>query len=132
MQSPVGSEERRLGEAWARLFNRDLHWYLAYETIAHRGVDLSTLQQRLLDAVPEVAARARVQVDVVSAKIAPHNPMADHGFVALYDPIKGAVERTHTAEMIERLPQHNQLVRVFTDDVGAIPALHRAIVELLS
>jgi hypothetical protein len=68
----------------------------------------------------------------VSAKIAPHNPMADHGFVALYDPIKGAVERTHTADMIERLPQHNQLVRVFTDDVSAIPALHRAIIELLS
>ena len=132
IQAPQGSEQRRLGDAWRRLFNRDLHWHLAYETIAHRGVDLSTLQQRLLDAVPDVAARARVQVDVVSAKIAPHNPMADHGFVALYDPIKGAVERTHTADMIERLPQHNQLVRVFTDDVDAIPELHRAIIELLS
>jgi hypothetical protein len=71
-------------------------------------------------------------VDVVSAKIAPHNPMADHGFVALYDPIKGTVERHHTADMIERLPQHNQLVRVFTDDVQAIPALHRAAQRLLS
>ena len=128
---PPATEERRLGEAWGRLLRRDLHWHLAYETIAHRGIDLSTLQQRLLDAVPEVAATARVQVDVVSAKIAPHNPMADHGFVAMYDPIKGTVERTHTAEMIARLPQHNQLVRVFTDDVDAIPALHRAILELL-
>ena len=58
--------------------------------------------------------------------------MADHGFVAMYDPIKGTVERTHTAEMIERLPQHNQLVRVFTDDVDAIPALDRAIRRLLN
>jgi HD superfamily phosphohydrolase len=131
LRAPHGSEQRRLGEAWARLLRRDLHWHLAYETIAHRGVDLSTLQQRLLDSVPEVAARARVQVDVVSAKIAPENPMADHGFVAMYDPIKGTVERTHTAEMIARLPQHNQLVRVFTDDVAAIPALHHAILELL-
>ncbi len=131
MRAPEGSEQRRLGEAWDRLLRRDLHWHLAYETIAHRGVDLSTLQQRLLEAVPDVAARARVQVDVVSAKIAPENPMADHGFVAMYDPINGTVERTHTAEMIARLPQHNQLVRVFTDDVGAIPALHRAIQEVL-
>jgi HD superfamily phosphohydrolase len=132
IRSPLGSEQRRLGEAWGRLLRRDLHWHLAYETIAHRGVDLSTLQERLLAAVPEVVAHARVQVDVVSAKIAPHNPMADHGFVAMYDPIKGTVERTQTAEMIERLPQHNQLVRVFTDDVDSIPALHTAIQLLLS
>jgi HD superfamily phosphohydrolase len=132
IRSPLGSEQRRLGEAWGRLLRRELHWHLAYETIAHRGVDLSTLQERLLAAVPEVVAHARVQVDVVSAKIAPHNPMADHGFVAMYDPIKGTVERTQTAEMIERLPQHNQLVRVFTDDVDSIPALHTAIQQLLS
>ncbi len=131
LRTPANSEQRRLGEAWGRLLRRDLHWHLAYETIAHRGVDLSTLQQRLLDAVPEVATRARVQVDVVSAKIAPENPMADHGFVAMYDPLKGTVERTRTAEMIARLPQHNQLVRVFTDDVEVIPALHRAIQEVL-
>ena len=57
--------------------------------------------------------------------------MADHGFVAMYDPLRGTVERTRTAEMIARLPQHNQLVRVFTDDVEAIPALHSAILEVL-
>jgi hypothetical protein len=50
----------------------------------------------------------------------------------MYDPITGTVERTHTAEMIERLPQHNQLVRVFTDEVDAIPALDRAIRQLLN
>jgi HD superfamily phosphohydrolase len=131
MRAPHNDEQRRLARAWDRLLRRDLHWHLAYETIAHRGTDLSTLQERLLEAVPEVAARARVQVDVVSAKIAPENPMADHGFVAMYDPIRGTVERTHTADMIARLPQHNQLVRVFTDDVGAIPKLHTAILHLL-
>ena len=125
-----GSERRRLGEAWGRLLRRDLDWHLAYETIAHRDADLSTLQEQLAAALPELAAR--VQVDVVWAKVAPDNPMAEHGFVALYDPIKGTVERHHTAEMIERLPQHNQLVRVFTDDVAAIPALHRAAQALLT
>ena len=129
-RSPRDGEERRLGEAWGRLLRRDLRWHLAYETIAHRDTDLSTLRERLFTEIPEVSAR--VQVDVVSAKIAPHNPMADHGFVALYDPIKGTVERHHTADMIERLPQHNQMVRVFTDDVRAIPDLHRAAQRLLS
>jgi HD superfamily phosphohydrolase len=127
-----GSEERRLGDAWSRLLRRDLHWHLAYETIAHRGTDLSTLPQRLADEVPGVFATARVHVDIVSARIAPHNPMADHGFVVLYDPIKGTIERTRTAEIIERLPQHNQLVRVFTDSVDAIAALHAASRRLLS
>jgi HD superfamily phosphohydrolase len=132
IRAPAGTEERRLGEAWGRLFSRELHWHLAYETIAHRGTDLSALRQNLLAAVPDIAARARIQVDVVSAKIAPHNPMADDGFVVLYDPIKGVVERTRTAEMIARLPQHNQLVRVFTDDVSTIPALQSASQRLLS
>ena len=129
LRSPVGGEQRRLGEAWGGLLRRELHWHLAFETIAHRGLDLSTLRERLLATVPEVSAR--VQVDIVSATIAPNNPMADHGFVAMYDPINGVVERHQTAEMIERLPQHNQLVRVFTDDINAIPALHRASQRLV-
>ena len=129
--APADAEERELGEAWGRLFRRELHWHLAYETIAHRGTDLSTLRERLLADVPPAAAGARIEVDVVSAKIAPHNPMSDHGFVALYDPIRGAVERAHTAELIERLPQHNQLVRVFTDDDAAVPALEAAVRRLL-
>ena len=128
-RSPEGTEQRRLGEAWGRLLRRDLHWHLAYETIAHRGADLSMLQERLVAAVPTVTAR--IQVDIVSAKIAPYNPMAEHGFVAMYDPIKGTVERHHTAEMIERLPQHNQMVRVFTDSVDAVPALYAASQELM-
>ena len=131
-RAPRGTEERRLGDAWARLLRRDLHWHLAYETIAHRGADVSTLYERLVEVVPEVAARARIHVDVVSARIAPHNPMADHGFVVLFDPIQGTVERTRTAEIIERLPQHNQLVRVFTDNVDAIAELHAATRLLLS
>ncbi len=131
MRAPQGSEERALGEAWGRIMRRELHWHLAYETIAHRDVDLSTLQERLEASAPQVVARARVEVDVVWARIAPLNPMAEHGFVAMYDPIKGAVQRTSTVEMIERLPQHNQVVRVFTDDVSAIPDLYAASRELL-
>lgn len=125
-----GSRRQQLALGWDRLLRRELGWHLAFETIAHQGVDLSTLRERLLEDAAGVTAR--VQVDVVSAKIAPHNPMAEHGFVALYDPIKGTIERHHTAEMIERLPQHNQLVRVFTDEVAAIPALHRSAQRLLS
>lgn len=129
--TPSSDLERSLAEAWALVLGRHLHWHLAFETIAHRGTDLSDLQRRLLAAVPELSGRARVVVDVVSARVAPHNPMADHGFVALYDPINGTVERRRTAEMVARLPQHNQLVRVFTDDLGAISRLHTASQRLL-
>ena len=131
-REPAGTERRRLGDAWGHMLHRDLHWHLAYETIAHRGTDLSHLDDELRASLPESARSARLNVDVVTARIAPHNPMADHGFVVLYDPIKGTVERTRTTEILERLPQHNQLVRIFTDDVGAIPAIHDASQRLLS
>ncbi len=122
-----GSSERRLAEAWARILNRDLPWQLAYETIVHRGMDLSNLQQRILANVPEsIRSTARIQVDVATARIAPHNPMTEDGMVAIYDPINDTMEHTATAELIDRLPQHNQMVRVFTDDASAISALSRA------
>ncbi|MHB8717828.1 MAG: HD domain-containing protein [Candidatus Dormibacteria bacterium] len=131
-REPPGTERRRLGDAWGRMLRRDLHWHLAYETIAHRRDDLSHLEAELRAALPATAAAARLNVDVVTARIAPQNPMSGHGFVVLYDPITGAIERTHTTDILARLPQHNQLVRVFTDDVDAIPAIHEASRRLLS
>jgi hypothetical protein len=68
--------------------------------------------------------KARVQVDVATARIAPHNPMTDDGMVHLYDPLLGTVEAARTAELVSRLPQYNQLVRVFTDERSAIGPLH--------
>jgi HD superfamily phosphohydrolase len=127
-----GSEERRLGERWQRLLILDLPWHLAFETIAHRGSDLSGIRERILGSLPDRLRDARIQVDVASARIAPNNPMDEDGFVAIFDPLSGRVERTRAAEIVARLPQHNQLVRIFTDDVAAIPALHEAARAALS
>jgi hypothetical protein len=61
-----------------------------------------------------------VEVDVATARIAPHNPMTEHGFVSIYDPLQETVEHARINELVQRLPQYNQLVRVFTDDASSL------------
>lgn len=127
---PAGTVRRCLGDAWGRLLRRELSWHLAYEMVVRQGVDLGEVRERLLALLP-TDLRGRVEVDVVTARIAPLNPMTETGFVVLYDPLTGNVERTRAASLIERLPQHNQLLRVFTNDAGCIPGLHAAARRLL-
>jgi len=125
-RAPPGSEERRLGEAWERLTARQLPWKLAYESQARSGVDLSDMHGRIMERLPPAQRSARFVVDVASASVAPHNPMADDGMVAIYDPLRERVERSRTAELVARLPQYSQLLRVFTDDAAAVEALAAA------
>ncbi|MFN2452072.1 MAG: hypothetical protein ABR541_06950, partial [Candidatus Dormibacteria bacterium] len=54
------------------------------------------------------------------------NPMTDDGMVVIYDPLQQQVEKSRTRELVARLPQYNQLVRIFTDDAGAMGTLERA------
>lgn len=122
---PEGSNKRRLAAAWQRILSRDLPWHLAYETIVHHDTDVSALEGLVRAAAPSVP-HARIHVDVATARIAPHNPMTEDGMVAIFEPLQGTVEHTRTAELVARLPQHNQMVRVFTDDPRAIPVLHAA------
>ena len=126
----AGSKERELGDRWARILARDLPWHLAYETIVHRGMDVSNLRERILSHIP-MEMVASVQVDVASARIAPNNPMAEDGSIAIYDDLTGTVEHTRTDEFVRRLPQHNQMIRVFVDDRQAVQLLHDAAAEEL-
>ena len=123
---PPGTRRRRLADAWARITSRDLSWQLAYETIGSATTDTSQLQERIESLLPEGARHARIEVDVATARVAPHNPMTEHGFVHIYDPLQGTVEERRIAELVARLPQYNQVVRVFVDDAGAVAAVHAA------
>jgi len=125
-QEPRGSHRRRLGDAWARITARELPWHLAYETVVQHDRDLSDLQERVEAAFAASAPDARVEVDVATARVAPLNPMTENGMVNIYDPITETVEHARTAAMVERLPQYNRVVRVFTDRVDALRAAHDA------
>ena len=92
----------------------------------------SNLHERITSSLPANARGARLEVDVATARIAPHNPMTEHGFVHIYDPLEGTIEEKRIAELVARLPQHNQVVRVFTDDPDAIRAIHDATEQALS
>ena len=82
-------------------------------------MDTSTLRERLDEELATKAFTAQLEVDVAIARIAPQNPMTDDGMVRIYDPLNDTIEAARTAELVSRLPQHNQVIRVFTDDVSA-------------
>jgi hypothetical protein len=42
------------------------------------------------------------------------------------------VEHSRTVELVARLPRHNQLLRIFTNDESALPALHAAARQALA
>src|ERR1035437_8596006 len=131
-REPLGTERRRLADAWARIAARDLPWHLAYESIVHKGTDTSTLQQRLDAALASKALGARVEVDVAIARIAPQNPMTDDGMVRIYDPLNDTIEAARAAELVARLPQHNQVIRVFIDDVSALRTVRDAVKSVIA
>ena len=124
--SAPGSAERRLGEAWETITARRLPWRLAYESAARPSADLSDARQRIVEQLPSRLRDVAFEIDVASARVAPENPMTDDGLVSIYDPLEETVEHSRTMELVARLPTHNQLVRVFTNDVAALPELHNA------
>jgi HD superfamily phosphohydrolase len=126
-----GSEERRLGDAWQQITARKLPWKLAYESLVGSDAELSGVRERILAELPASLRSVAFEVDVASARVAPENPLTDDGLVAIYDPLEETVEHARAVELLARLPKHNQLVRVFTNDETAAPALHVAARQAL-
>ena len=131
-RSPPGTDERRLGDAWGDITTRQLRWRLAYETTARARGDVDGLEARIVAALPTDRRDTRFVVDVASATVASYNPMAEDGLVAIYDPLLERVEHSRTAELVARLPQYNQLIRVFSNDEGALGALREAARAVLN
>jgi HD superfamily phosphohydrolase len=126
-----GSDERRLGEAWESITSRRLRWKLAYESLVGSDADVSDVRARVLDLLPPSLRGVDFEVDIASARVAPENPLTDDGLVAIYDPLEETVEHSRTVELLARLPKHNQIVRVFSNDENALPALHTAARSVL-
>ena len=127
---PAGTEQRRLGDAWARITARDLRWRLAYETVLRRGIDVDAIRDRVLASL-DTELHADVEVDVATTRVAPHNPMTENGMVNVFDPLTHTVEHARTAAVIERLPQFNQVVRVFTSREDLLRTVHDAAATAL-
>jgi hypothetical protein len=94
-------------------------------------MDTSTLQEKLDEQLASQHLDARVEVDVAIARIAPQNPMTDDGMVRIYDPLNDTIDVARTAELVARLPQYNQVIRVFTDDATALRIIHDAVETVL-
>ncbi len=130
-RSAPGSAEQRLGEAWEQITARRLPWKMAYESLLGSDAEVSDAHARIVSLLPAGLRSVPFEVDVASARVAPENPLTDNGLVAIYDPLEDTVEQSRANELLARLPKHNQLVRVFTNDESAVPALHAAAREAL-
>jgi HD superfamily phosphohydrolase len=127
-----GSEERRLGDAWAQITSRRLPWRMAFEATVLADVDVSDVRERIVAALPATLREATFVVDVASTTVVSQNPMADDGFVAIYDPLLERVEHSQATELLARLPHYSQLVRIFGRDEDALAALHDAARRVLA
>jgi len=58
--------------------------------------------------------------------------MTDDGMVRIYDPLNDTIEAARAAELVARLPQHNQVIRVFTDDVSALRTVRDAVEAVIA
>jgi hypothetical protein len=58
--------------------------------------------------------------------------MTDDGMVRIYDPLNDTIEAARAAELVARLPQHNQVIRVFIDDVSALRAVRDAVKAVIA
>jgi HD superfamily phosphohydrolase len=131
-RAPAGSAERRLGDAWGRITARQLPWKLAYESLGGSDAELPDVRARIVALLPPSLRDTAFEVDVASARVAPENPLTDDGLVAIYDPLEETVEESRAIELLARLPKHNQVVRVFTNDEAALPELHIAARQALA
>ncbi len=118
--------ERQLAEGWRRIMDRQLRWQLVYEATLRTDEATADLHARVAAELPANARDINFLVDIATASVAPKNPLDPGGFVAVYDPLRDRVERGRADALVARLPQHSQVVRVFTDTEGASEALHAA------
>ena len=102
-----------------------------YESVLHRGQETASLQQDVRMLLPAAQRSATIEVDVATTRVAPQNPMTDDGLVRIYDPARQAAEPARAAELAKRLPQYNQVVRIFTDDASAVAAIRTAAQKAL-
>jgi hypothetical protein len=108
-----------------------LPWKLAWESLVGSDADLADARARIVALLPTELRDVPFEVDVASARVAPENPLTDNGLVAIYDPLESTVEQSRAVELLARLPKHNQLIRVFTNEESAVPALHAAARQAL-
>ena len=126
-----GGKRHTLALAWERILGRDLPWHLVYESVLHRGQETASIQQDVRMLLPAAQRSATIEVDVATTRVAPQNPMTDDGLVRIYDPARQAAEPARAAELAKRLPQYNQVVRIFTDDASAVAAIRTAAQKAL-
>lgn len=129
--APLGSDQRRLGDAWGRITRRDLPWTCAHEIMVRRDADLANVEADIRSALPASARATEFVVDVAAASVASYNPMHEKGLLSIYDPMENSIVHSRTAELVARLPQYNQMVRIFTKDQKVLPALSTASRKVL-
>jgi HD superfamily phosphohydrolase len=127
-------EERRLGEAWARLVARQLKWKLIYSGYFESGgvprgaltlsrEDFAAGIRRFL---PPELRRLSFEVDVASQESRAFNPVMEDRDILFYNPLEDSYQHSGVLELFRRLPVRMALFRIFALDDRAGPQLIEA------
>ncbi|MBO0707097.1 MAG: HD domain-containing protein [Candidatus Dormibacteraeota bacterium] len=127
-------EQRRLGEAWARLVARQLKWRLIYSGYFESGgVPRGALSLSREDFaagirryLPADLRGLQFEVDVASQESRAFNPVMEDQDILFYNPLEESFEHSGVLELFRRLPVRMALFRIFALDERGGPQLIEA------
>ncbi|MDB4670497.1 MAG: HD domain-containing protein [Pirellulaceae bacterium] len=131
---------RNLGNQWALLLNRRLHWQMVCQRsfVFEIGEseqtsilsDKEVLAKKLAERLPSDVGPADFRLDVARHIHRPntHGPAADQNF--LFDSARGEVRKLTANRLYRRLPFSHHIVRVYAPSIRHAGVLAAAIDEL--
>ena len=114
VENPDNAFHQELGLSWKKILERNLDWHFAYEFSANVETDLSDAIEILKkEFVFHGGNLLELTIDCVHADIAPKHPISEDGLTVIYDYITDEIIHDSQRLIIDRLPKHVQLLRVF-------------------
>jgi len=134
------SEERRLGEEWARILDRNVKWKMAYSTVLkekgqERGMDFPSDEQfakQIRKELPAPLQKIEFRVDMAPLDPRP-DPKDQRGNpLYVYDPGTKQMSVEPLEEFLDLLPTRLVQFRIYSHDHEHDAALSRAAATVLN
>ncbi|BFU93787.1 MAG: conserved protein of unknown function [Nitrospira sp.] len=134
------SEERRLGEEWARILDRNVKWKMAYSTVLkekgqERGMDFPSdehFAKQIRKELPASLQKIEFRVDMAPLDPRPDPKDRRGNPLYVYDPGTKQVSAEPLEEFLDLLPTRLVQFRIYSHDHEHDAALSRAAATVLN
>jgi len=134
------SEERRLGEEWARILDRNVKWKMAYSTVLkekgqERGMDFPSdehFAKQIRKELPAPLQKIEFRVDMAPLDPRPDPKDRRGNPLYVYDPGTKQVSVEPLEEFLDLLPTRLVQFRIYSHDHEHDAALSRAAATVLN